>query len=174
MNSEQELLSRSLEELRRKNAETSSQMRSLEVALAKRSENVEQAIDEYTDFLDRLGLFPVVPPPLPPTDLRLEINFASSNPRELIRRSANGQGADLKGDIKTALDSIADFLRREHQKLEDEVVTVEQELDDVTVEADKVEEEIFEVERRTGNVQEEAEAIRVVRSVLSFWFFGTS
>ncbi|KAI5123278.1 hypothetical protein M0805_009300 [Coniferiporia weirii] len=161
MNSEQEMLARSLEELRRKNTETSNQMRSLEVALAKRSENVEQAIDEYTEFLDRLGLFPTLPPPLPPTDLRLEINFASSNPRELVRRSVNGQGADLKNDIKPALDGVADYMRREHQRLEDEVVTVERELDEVTAETDKVEDEIFEVERKTGNVQEEAEAIRL-------------
>ncbi|THH04485.1 hypothetical protein EW145_g5494 [Phellinidium pouzarii] len=172
MNSEQESLSRSLEDLRKKNTETSNQMRSLEVSLAKRSENVEQAIDEYTDFLDRLGLFPTVPPPLPPTDLRLEINFASSNPKELVRRSMDGRGADLKNDIKSALDSIADYMRREHQRLEDEVVTVEQELDEVTIETDKVEEEIFEVERRTGNVQEEAEAIRVATQQEAFMSNG--
>ena len=94
-------------------------MRSVEVALAKRCENVEQAIDEYTDYLDRLGLFPVLPPPLPPTDIRLEINFASSNPRDLVKRVADGRGADLKGDIKGVLDMIAVHKRREHQVLED-------------------------------------------------------
>lgn len=167
MNSEHESLSRALEELRRRNAETSNNMRSLEVALAKRSENVEQAVDEYTDFLERLGLFPTTPPPLPPTDLRLEINFASSNPKELVRRSALGRGADLKNDIKPALDTVAEYLRQEHQRLENEVITVEQELDEVGVETDKVEEEIFETERKTGTTQDEAEAIRVV-SVMRF------
>ncbi|KAL5529070.1 hypothetical protein ACEPAG_5044 [Sanghuangporus baumii] len=161
MNSEQETLTRILEELRRKNADISNNMRSLEVALAKRSENVEQAVDEYTDFLDRLGLFPTAPPPLPPTDLRLEVNFASSNPKELLRRSMNGKGADLRNDIKPALDTIAEYLRQEHQRLENEVITVEQELDEVGVETDKVEEEIFETERKTNTIQDEAEAIRV-------------
>lgn len=166
MNSEQETLSRALEELRRKSAETSNNMRSLEVALAKRSENVEQAVDEYTDFLDRLGLFPTAPPPLPPTDLRLEINFASSNPKELVRRSVTGKGADLKNDIKPSLDGFAEYLRQEHQRLENEVITVEQELDEVAVETDKVEEELFETERKTATIQEEAEGIRLVRVCL--------
>ncbi|EJD06000.1 uncharacterized protein FOMMEDRAFT_145334 [Fomitiporia mediterranea MF3/22] len=161
MNSEQETLSRSLEELRRKNAETSNNMRSLEVALAKRSENVEQAVDEYTDFLDRLGLFPTPPPPLPQTDLRLEINFASSNPAELVRRSMNGKGADLKNDIKPVLDAIAQHLRQEHQRSENEVITVEQELDEVGVETDRIEEDIFETDRKTTTIQDEVEAIRV-------------
>lgn len=166
MNSEQETLTRILDDLRRKNADISNNMRSLEVALAKRSENVEQAVDEYTDFLERLGLFPTAPPPLPPTDLRLEVNFASSNPKELLRRSANGKGADLRNDIKPALDTVADFLRQEHQRLENEVITVEQELDEVGIETDKVEEEIFETERKTNTIQDEAEAVRVV-SILS-------
>lgn len=162
MNSEQEQLSRALEELRRKNAETSAQMRSLEVSLAKRSDNVEQAIDEYTAFLDKLGLFPTVPPPLPPTNLCLEVNFASSDPKELIRRPVDGRGADLKGVIKVALDSVADYKRRENQRLEDDVVNVEQELDDVMVETERITQEILETERRVGNLQEEAEAVRLV------------
>ena len=166
MNSEQEILTRTLEELRKKNAETTNQMRTSEVALAKRSENVEQAIDEYTEFHDRLGLFPTLPPPLPPTDLRLEINFASSNPKELVRRTATNKGADLKNEIKTALDSVADHLRREHQSLENEVINVEQELDQVATDTDKIEEDIFNTERRTTNVQEEAEAIRLVGRIL--------
>lgn len=163
MNSEHDNLARTLEELRRKSAESSNHARSLEVALAKRSENVEQAVDDYTDYLDRLGLFPSAPPPLPSTDLRLEVNFASSNPKELIRRGWDGTGADLKNDIKSTLDSIADHLRQELQELENEVITVEQELDNVAVQADAIEEDVFEAERRTGTIQDEAEAIRIVR-----------
>lgn len=108
----------------------------------------------------------MTPPPLPPTDLRLEINFASSNPKELVRRTVTGKGADLKNDIKTSLDGIAEYLRQEHQRLENEVITVEQELDEIGVETDKVEEEIFETERKTGTIQDEAEGIRVVRAYL--------
>ena len=166
MNSEHDNLARTLEELRRKSAESSNHARSLEVALAKRSENVEQAVDDYTDYLDRLGLFPCAPPPLPNTDLRLEVNFASSNPKELIRRGVDGSGADLKNDIKATLDVIADHLRQELHDLENEVITVEQDLDNVAVQADAIEEAIFETERRTGTVQDEAEAIRIVRSLL--------
>jgi kinetochore protein NDC80 len=165
MNTEQETLSRLLDELRRKNAETSNQMRSLEVALAKRSENVEQAIDEYTELLHQLGLFPNVPHPLPPAgmDLRLEINFASPNPRELIRRTADGPGqiADLRGEIKGALDSIAEYKRRQHMTVEDEAANLENELDDIGAETDRMEEEIESLEQKTNNVQEEAEAIRI-------------
>ena len=165
MNTEQETLSRMLDELRRKNAETSNLMRSLEVALAKRSENVEQAIDEYTELLHHLGLFPTVPHPLPPAglDLRLEINFASANPRELVRRTIDGPGrtADLRGEIKGALDSIAEYKRRQHMAVEDEAANLENELDDIGAETDRLEEEIVDLERKTDNVQEEAEAIRI-------------
>ena len=65
MTTEQETLSRALDELRRKSTETTNQVRSLEVALAKRSENVEQAVDEYMELLQQLALFPSVPEPLP-------------------------------------------------------------------------------------------------------------
>lgn len=163
MNSEQETLARAIDDLRRKSTETSNYMRSVEVSLARRCENVEQAIDEYTDYLDKLSLFPTVPPPLPPSDIRLEINFASSNPRDLVRRVADGQGADLKGEIKSVVDAVAQNKRMEHQGLEDDLVNVENELDEVTAEAEKIEEEILEVERRTSNLQEEAESIRIVR-----------
>lgn len=165
MNSEHDNLARTLEELRRKSAESSNHARSLEVALAKRSENVEQAVDDYTDYLDRLGLFPSAPPPLPSTDLRLEVNFASSNPKDLIRRGLDGTGADLK-NIKSTLDSIADHLRQELHDLENEVITVEQDLDNVAVQTDNIEEAIYDIERRTATVQDEAEAIRIVSSGL--------
>ena len=74
----------------------------------------------------------------------------------------DGRGADLKGVIKVALDSVADYKRRENQRLEDDVVNVEQELDDVMVETERITQEILETERRVGNLQEEAEAVRLV------------
>lgn len=171
MNSEQEQLSRTLEELRKKSMESSTHMRSLEVSLAKRSDNVEQAIDEYTVFLDKLGLFPTVPPPLHPTNLCLEVNFASSDPKELVR-TVDGRGADLKNVIKGALDAVADYKRREIQRLEDEVVNIEQELDEVMVETERITEQILDTEKRVGNIHEEAEAIRVVSALSWSPFFS--
>ena len=165
MTTEQETLSRALDELRRKSTETTNQVRSLEVALAKRSENVEQAVDEYMELLQQLALFPSVPEPLPyaGVDLRLEINFASQNPRELVRRTVDtsDRGTDPLGEVKGALDSIADYKRRQHMSIEDDAANLENELDDVVAETDRMEEEIDDLERKINNVQEEAEAIRI-------------
>lgn len=167
MNSEQETLSRIVDELRRKTEETRQQARSYEITLAQRFDNVEQSIDEYTALLDNLRLFPVVLPPLPSADLRLEANFASADPRGLIRRVQDGTSADLKNDVKVILNGIAVYKRQELQALEDQVVTVADDLDTVTAETDKLEEDMLNTERRTNDLQDESEAIKTVNTCIS-------
>ncbi len=169
MNSEQEILARTVEELRRKSTELHNQMRSVEVALANRNDNVEQVVDEYTDYLHKLGLYPTVPPPLPHADIRIETNFPTPHPREQIKCVATGQGVDVRNDIKIVIDSVADYKRREHQSLEDDLVNLEQELDEVTLETEKILEEFREIDRRTGSLLDEAESIRTVSAALSFF-----
>lgn len=163
MNSEQEILARTIEDLRRKSTELSNQIRSLEVSFAKRGEFVEQAIDEYTDFLAKLGLLPTVPPPLPLVDLRLEVNLPTSTPRDLVRRVATGEGANLKNDIKGVINSIADYKRREHGILEDDLEKLEEELDTVSQDVDNIEEEASGIESQTNGVLAEVELLREVK-----------
>ena len=66
MNTEQENLTREIESLKHKIAETSQMVVRLEVSLTRKVSDAEGALDQYLSLLSTLGLFPPLPP-LPPT-----------------------------------------------------------------------------------------------------------
>ena len=70
----------------------------------------------------------------------------------------------MKKDVKSVVDIIAKEKNKELNKLEDELVILEKDLDVITQEADKIGEKIVEVEREISTLQENAESIRLVSS----------
>lgn len=162
MTHEHESLQRNLEEMTKKNAEISQSARGREITMAIRMESIEHAIDEYTNFLHRLGLAPKVLPPLPPADLRIETYFASSNLNELVKRKADSAGVDFKSDIMPALHAIGFFKRQRRQESEDELLTASNELDQVNQECERKEDETGEVEGKVARVEQEAKDLHDV------------
>ena len=64
MNTEHETLSRDVENLKHKIAETNQVVVKLEVSLTRKVSDAEEALDTYNNLVSNLGLFPPLPPPL--------------------------------------------------------------------------------------------------------------
>ncbi|KAK2460548.1 hypothetical protein APHAL10511_007018 [Amanita phalloides] len=154
MNTDHESLSRNLEDLRQKMAETHRTIMSLEVTVTNRAAAAEEALDGYTQFISALELFPPLPPPWQDVDLTLELNPAASNPQQLLT------GADIRKVIKPTLNAIAEAKRSERASLETERIRLDNELDQLTLECENVDEEIVEIEKKIANLNEQADDLR--------------
>ena len=154
MNTEHEQLSRNLEDLKVKNADSQKTVLSLEVAVANRGAAAEEAVDVYTRLLSNLGLFPPLPPPLQNTDLRVELNTASSQPENLLK------GADVRHVIKPTLNALIESKRGERAAVESERIKVDHELDQLISECENLEDEINEMEKKVMVLNEQADDLR--------------
>ncbi|TFK42900.1 HEC/Ndc80p family-domain-containing protein [Crucibulum laeve] len=154
MNTDHEMLSRNLEDLKQKISETHKTVMALEVNVTNRAAAAEEAIDAYTNLLSSLELFPPLPPPWQDVDLTLELNSAASNPQQLL------SGADIRKVIKPTLSSVAESKRSERASLESERIKVDNELDQLILECENVDEEITDIEKKVAGVNEEADNLR--------------
>ena len=156
MNTEHEQLSRNLEDLKVKIAESQKTILSLEVAVANRGAAAEEAVDVYTRLLSNLGLFPPLPPPFQDIDLQVELNTAASQPENLLR------GPDVRHDIKPTLNAIIESKRGERATVESERIKVDHELDRLISECENLEDEINETEKKVMVLNEQADDLREV------------
>lgn len=154
MNTEHEQLSRNLEDLKVKNADSQKSMLSLEVAVANRGAAAEEAVDAYTRLLSNLGLFPPLPPPLQDIDLKAELNTASSQPEYLLK------GPDARHIIKPTLNALIESKRGERAAVESERIKVDHELDQLISECENLEDEINEMEKKVMVLNERADDLR--------------
>jgi len=154
MNADHETLSRSLEDLKVKIAETHKTVMTLEVNVTNRAAAAEEAVDTYTNLISSLGLFPPLPPPWQDVDLTLELNTAASNPAQLL------VGTDIRKVIKPTLSGVAESKRSERATLESDRIKVDDELDQLTLECENVEEEIGEIEKKVSSLNEQADDLR--------------
>jgi kinetochore protein NDC80 len=157
MNTDHEMLSRNLEDLKQKISETHRTVMSLEISVTNRAAAAEEALDLYTNVLSSVGLFPPLPPPLEGLDLTLELNTAASNPAQLL------SGADIRKVIKPTLSSVAEAKRAERAEVESERIKVDNELDQLTLECENMEEEIAHLERKVLALNDQADDLRDVR-----------
>ncbi|KAF5386764.1 hypothetical protein D9615_001826 [Tricholomella constricta] len=154
MNTDHEMLSRNLEDLKQKIAETHKVVMTLEVNVTHRAEAAEEALDVYTHLLSSLELFPPLPPPFEDVDLTLELNTAISNPQLLLA------GADIRKVIKPTLSGVAESKRSERASLESERIKVDNELDQLSLDCENVDEEIGELEKKVMALNEQADDLR--------------
>lgn len=156
MNTEHEQLSRNLEDLKVKIAESQKSVLSLEVAVANRGAAAEEAVDVYTRLLSNLGLFPPLPPPLQDIDLQVELNTAASQTENLLR------GPDVRHVIKPTLNALIEDKRGERAGVESERIKVDHELDQLISECENLEDEINEAEKKVIVLSEQADDLREV------------
>ena len=154
MNTEHETLSRNLEDLKHKIAETHKNVMTLEVTVTNRASAAEEALDLYTNLLSSLGLFPPLPPPFQDIDLTLELNTAASIPSQLL------SGADIRKVIKPTLSRIAESKRSERATIESERIKIENELDQLATDCENVEYDINETEKKVVGLNEQADDLR--------------
>ncbi|KAL4068416.1 HEC/Ndc80p family-domain-containing protein [Scleroderma yunnanense] len=154
MNNDHETLSRNLEELKHKISETQKTVMSLEVMMTNRATAVEEALDQYTNFLSSLGLFPPLPAPFEGVDLTVQLNLATSNVSQLL------SGAEIKRVIKPTLSAIAELKRSERADVESERIKVDNDLDQLTLECENVHEEVSELEKKVVVLNEQADELR--------------
>ncbi|KAF9562162.1 hypothetical protein CPC08DRAFT_817276 [Agrocybe pediades] len=154
MNTDRETLTRSLEDLKQKIAETHKVVMSLEVKVTNRAAAVEEALDMYTNALSSLGLYPNPPEPWQDVDLTLELNSAASTPQQLL------VGLDIRKMIKPTLSNVAEAKRVERATLEAESVKVNNELDQYTTECKNMDYELCELEKKATNLNEQADDLR--------------
>ncbi|KAF8874629.1 HEC/Ndc80p family-domain-containing protein [Gymnopilus junonius] len=154
MNTDREMLTRNLEDLKQKIAETHKVLMSLEVTVTNRAAAVEEALDTYTNMLSSLELFPSPPEPWQDVDLTLELNSASPNPQLLLH------GSDIRKVIKPTLSSVAETKRLQRAALENESVKVNNELDQFTTECKNLDYELGELEKKATHLNEQADDLR--------------
>ena len=160
MNTDYETLTKSLEDLKHKMAESHKIVMSLEVTVTNRVGAAEEALDTYTNFLASLGLFPPLPPPFQDIDLTLELNTAASNPQQLL------SGADIRRVIRPALSGVAETKRNERADVESERIKVDNELDQIVLECENMEEELQELDKKVSALNEQADDLREVSSFI--------
>lgn len=160
MNSDHETLSRNLEELKHKISEAHKTVMSLEVMMTNRGTAVEEALDQYTNLLSSLGLFPPLPSPFEEVDLTLQLNMATPNVSQILG------GADIKKTIKPTLSSIAELKRTERADVESERIKVDNDLDQLTLECENMHEEVSELEKKVVVLNEQADELRDVSTPL--------
>lgn len=156
MNTDRETLTRNLEDLKQKIAETHKIVMSLEVKVTNRAAAVEEALDTYTNMLSALELFPNPPEPWQDIDMTLELNSASANPQHLLI------GLDIKKVIRPTLSSIAETKRLERAAVENDSVKVNNELDQFTTECKNLNYELGEQEKKATSISEQADDLRDV------------
>lgn len=156
MNSEHESLSRDVESLKHKLAETNQVIVKLEVSLTRKVSDAEEALDQYTALLSNLGLFPPLPPPLQDVDLALDLNSAASNTQLLL------SGADIRKVVKPTLSRVADMKRKERAGVETERIKVDDDLDQLTTECENIDEETTEVLHKANALNDQADELREV------------
>jgi len=161
MNNDHEQLSKNLDELRQRMADTHRHVMNLEVSVSNKLSSAEDALEKYIHLLVSLELYPTPPPPLDNVNLALELNPAASTPQDLL------QGADLRKTVRPILSSIADARRAERADSENEKIKVEAELDKIIQECENLEEEILELEKRANSVSYQADEIRDARCLLN-------
>ncbi|EAU88162.2 hypothetical protein CC1G_03834 [Coprinopsis cinerea okayama7 len=154
MNTDHETLSRTIQELKQKIADTHKTIMNLEVSVTNRVAAAEEALDLYTNLLSSLELFPPLPAPWESIDLTLELNSAVSNPQQLLI------GADIRKVIKPTLNAIAESKRSERASVQNERIKVDDELDQLTLECESVEEDVGDVEKKVDALNEQADDIR--------------
>ncbi|CAL1704145.1 unnamed protein product [Somion occarium] len=154
MTSEHESLTRDLEHLKAKISETNKAVTKLEVSLTRKVEDADDAVDTYNNLLSALNLFPPLPPPLPDINLTLKLNSAASNPQEML------VGSDVREEIKPALLKIAELKRNERATLENEQITVDADLDQLTADCENLESEVVEVQKMTNALSDQADDLR--------------
>ena len=156
MNTDHETLTRTLQELKQKIADTVKIVMNLEVSVTNRVGAAEEALDLYTNLLSTLDLFPPLPEPWDSVELTLELNSAVSNPQQLL------VGADIRKVIKPTLSAIAESKRSERSSVENERIKVDNELDQLTLECENVDEEVGEVEKKVAVLNDQADDLRDV------------
>ncbi len=156
MNTDHENLSRELESLKHKIAETSQVVVRLEVSLTRKVSDAEEALDQYTSMLSSLELFPPLPPPLEDIDLTIDLHSASANPQGLL------SGADIRKVVKPTLNRIAEMKMTARADVESERIRVDDELDQLTLDCETVEEEVLEVMNKTNALNDQADELREV------------
>ncbi len=162
MNTEHESLTRDLENLKNKLADSARIIQKLEVSLGRKITEVEEALDAYTNLLSSLGLFPPLPPPLEDVDLKLELNSAAANPNALLG------GADVREVVKPGLATVAEMKRIEKAQVEDKKTELENELDQLITACENMEEEVVEVMNKANALNDQADELREVSSSYSF------
>ena len=160
MNTDREMLTRNLEDLKQKLAETQKTVHNLEIKVTNRAAAVEEALDTYTNMLSSLELFPTPPEPWQDVDLTLELNSASANPQQLLL------GLDIRETIKPTLSSVAEAKRAERADVENESVRVTDQIDQVTTESKNLEFELVELEKKATALNEQADDLRDVSVLL--------
>jgi kinetochore protein NDC80 len=161
MNTDHEQLSRSLEDLKVKNAESQKTILSLEVSVANRGAAAEESVDVYTRLLSNLGLFPPLPPPFQDIDLQVELNTAASQTEDLLK------GPDVRQVIRPTLNAVVEGKRSERAAVESERIRVDHELDQLILECENLEDEVNEMEKKVMVLNEQADDLREV-SLLPF------
>lgn len=162
MNTEHETLSRDIETLKHKMAETNQVVVKLEVSLTRKVSDAEEALDMYTNLLSNLGLFPPLPAPLEDVDLTLDLNPASSNPQNLL------SGADIRTVVKPTLGRVAEMKRTERADVESERIKVDNELDQLTLECENMDEEVVEVTTKVNGLNDQADELREVCEAVNY------
>ncbi|KAJ3805757.1 HEC/Ndc80p family-domain-containing protein [Lentinula lateritia] len=150
MTTEYEMLSRNIEDLKQKIADTEQTVMSLEVSLTNRISGTEETLHTYNVALSTLGLLPPLPPPHSDIDLTLELNTASSDHSQLL------SGSDIRKVIKPTLNSIAESKRSTRAEVENERIKVDNEIEQLTLECDTGEDEISQLEKQVAAVNEQA------------------
>ncbi|EPT05898.1 hypothetical protein FOMPIDRAFT_1026782 [Fomitopsis schrenkii] len=154
MNTEHETLTRDLEILKHKIAETNQLLVKLEVSLTRKVSDAEEALDMYANLLANLGLFPPMPPPLEGVNLTLDLNSAAANPQNLL------SGSDIRRVIKPTLSRVAEMKRTERADIESERIKVDNELDQLTLECENIDEEAVETSNKVNALNDQADEMR--------------
>ncbi|KAF5391330.1 hypothetical protein D9757_002068 [Collybiopsis confluens] len=150
MTSDYEMLSRNIEDLKQRIADTERAAMSLEVSLANRVSATEDVLHTYALTLPSLGLSPPLPPPHSDIDLNLELNTANSDVRQLL------YGPDIRKLVKPTLSHIAEFKRSQRAEVENERIRVDNEIEQLTLECDTVDDEVNQLEKKVAAVNEQA------------------
>ncbi|KAJ2930091.1 hypothetical protein H1R20_g7019, partial [Candolleomyces eurysporus] len=154
MNQTHETLSRTLEDLKQKIADTHKSIMALEVSVTNRVSATEEALDLYTNLLSNLELFPPLPEPWEHIDLTLELNPAASNPQQLLI------GSDIRKIVKPTLSAVAESKRTDRSNVETERIKVDNELDQLSLECENVEEDVTEIEKKVAALNDQADDLR--------------
>ncbi|EIM90401.1 uncharacterized protein STEHIDRAFT_75157 [Stereum hirsutum FP-91666 SS1] len=154
MTTEHEQLTRSLEDLKYRIAESHNNIMTLEVQVENRSAAAEEALDAYTSLISSLGLFPPLPSPFQNVDLTLELNTAASHPSHILT------GSDIQRVIKPTLSEISQSRRGEKDNVETERIQLDNELEILVSECENLEEEINELDKKVGALNEQADDLR--------------
>jgi kinetochore protein NDC80 len=166
MNTDHELLQRTLEDLKQKISESHRTVMTLEVNVANRGAAAEEAVDAYNNLLSTLNLFPPLPEPWQNIDLTLELNTAAATTAELL------SGADIRKVVRPTLSSIAESKRAERAEVESEGIRVDDEIDQLNLDCENLEEEIAELEKKLVALNDQADDLRDVSvQNRSFFFF---